>query len=135
MDLIQRTTKSIAYDSDDWLVDRHGLDCTETITVDTTAFTAGTHYAAVSGVPNELPFIPRGTPVKVSGTGANRVYVPAANADTTADGYLRSSVRIPATGNGRVGAALLWHGHVYMARLNNTFAPNALPPNVRHKVQ
>jgi hypothetical protein len=120
----QTVNQSVA--SNEWLASRHGTDAVDTITLDLTTFTAGTHYVA-SATTGKNPFIPAGTPVKKNGA----VYNPSANVDTTADGYLYKDVEF-VTGQTKAGAALLWHGEVVTAKLNNAFAPNAKPATVRH---
>lgn len=121
MDLMPRQTKSEAVQSAEWLLSQHGVDTALTITLNLATFIAGTHYVAADG------YIPAGTPVKI----ASGLYVPAANADTTAAGYLFQPIKVNA-GATRAGASLFWHGVVKKSALNNAFAPNALPPQIYH---
>jgi hypothetical protein len=121
MDLQPRQTLSQQVASAEWLLSKHGTDATLSITLDLSTFVAGTHYVAADG------YIPAGTPVKLNGS----LYNPSANADTSAAGYLYEPIKVNA-GQTRAGAALLWHGAVKTAALNNAFAPGAKPAQVFH---
>jgi hypothetical protein len=112
MDLTVRTVSHQAEDRA-WLGSAHGTDCTESITVATSEFTRARHF------PNG--FIPSGTPVALitSGdkAGTYGPYDPAkTNGQQTLAGHLFSSVAVTEPGP-NIGAALLWHGAVLIARL------------------
>lgn len=109
------TVKTVSYQSEDraWLGSAHGTDCTESITVTPTAFTRAQHF------PNG--FIPSGMPVALitSGdkSGLYGPYDPAkTNGQQNLAGHLFSAIAVT-DGGPNVGAALLWHGAVVIARL------------------
>jgi hypothetical protein len=122
MDLQPRTVLTQAVAKVDWLFSRHGTEATDTITLDLTTFTAGTHYVAADG------YIPAGTPIVKDGT--TNLYKPVASNATTCDGHLFREVPVN-SGQTKAGAALLWHGEVVLAKLP-TFAPNARAAHVRY---
>ncbi|MEU7905307.1 head decoration protein [Actinoplanes sp. NPDC049118] len=109
------SVKTISYPVEDraWLGSAHGTDCTESITVATSEFTRTTHY------PNGA--IPSGMPVALITSGDKAgLYGPYGPTETNGQqhlaGHLFSSIRVPDNG-ANVGAALLWHGAIVIARL------------------
>lgn len=97
-----------------WDLSPHGSEpgTTPSITLDVSAFTAGTHY------PNG--YLPSGLPLgKITATGLYGPYDAAVDpADGTEDcaGLLFASVKVP-TGAESVGGALKVHGFVDAAKL------------------
>lgn len=94
-----------------WLDSAHGINNARTEQVNTSAFTAGTHY------PNG--FIPSGTPVaKVGG-----VMVPYTSAEGTTTnagvlaGHLLTDVHIPAGSTANQPCAVLSHGRIKTAKV------------------
>lgn len=109
------TVTTISYQSEDraWLGSAHGTDATESFTVVPALFDRALHF------PNG--FIPSGMPVALvtSGehAGLHGPYDPTkSNGQQSLAGHLFSSVKVPANG-ANVGAALLWHGAIVIARL------------------
>jgi hypothetical protein len=98
-------------DDPSWLGSAHGTDSTETGTVDTALFTAGTHYPD--------GFLPSGTPLaKVTATGLYGPYTPGnAPAGTgTLVGFLIAP-RAVASATQRIAVGILTHGKVVEANL------------------
>lgn len=105
MDISPRSTSHVV-DDPSWLGSAHGTDATRTITLDTSAFTAATHYPD--------GFVPSGTALTlIAGTG---LYGPAADADAATGCFLYGAVEMR-TGGPDVGAAALDHGKVRESRL------------------
>ncbi|WP_030670678.1 head decoration protein [Streptomyces rimosus] len=105
--------KSEVFGQDDqsWLASAHGTDTARSITLDTSAFTAGTHY------PNG--YFPSGLPLgKITATGK---YGPYNNASTDGTevlaGFLFTSIAAPTVTTVDPQGALLWHGAVIEAKL------------------
>lgn len=101
------TVRSEAFGVEDrsWLGSAHGTEATRTITLDVSAFTAGTHYPD--------GYIPSGT--VVARNDSSGMYEPY-DGDNTAAGFLFNSVSVTA-GGADVGAPLLEHGMVIEDRL------------------
>ena len=106
------TVRSEAFGVEDrsWLGSAHGTEATRTITLDVSAFTAGTHY------PNG--YIPSGTVLgRITATG---LYGPYSNGGGgglgDAAGFLFNSVNVT-EGGPDVGAPLLEHGMVIEDKL------------------
>ena len=97
-------------DDPSWLGSAHGTDSTETVTLSTALFTAGTHYP--KGV------IPSGTPLaKVTATGLYGPYTPLdANGLGVLVGFLVAP-RAVASATQRIAAGMLTHGRVIEANL------------------
>lgn len=110
MDLSVRT-ETFGQDDQRWIGAAHGIDLARSITLDTSAFTAGTHY------PNG--YIPSGTPLgRITATG---LYGPYDNAgagglDVLA-GFLLTPIKPGAVATTDVGGALYEHGRVVEANL------------------
>lgn len=109
MDISPRTT-NYQVDDHSWLGSAHGVDSTESITLDVSKFTAGTHY------PNG--FIPSGTKVgKITASGKYGLYDDAlATGVEVLVGFLLGGVPVP-TGATSLGAAMFTHGKVREANL------------------
>lgn len=112
---ISVTTTAYQVEDRSWLLSEHGTDpgTTPSITLDVSAFTAGTHY------PNG--YIKSGTPLgKITATGLYGPYDNAAvDGRQTAEGLLFSSVKVPnpADTTVDVGGAMVVHGFVKLSRL------------------
>jgi hypothetical protein len=110
--ILAQTTESFGSDDQSWLGSAHGTDATETISLDTSLFTAGTHYPDgyfKSGIPlGEIT----ATPGK---------YGPYDNAATdgrqTLVGFLFAAVKAPSVNTIDPSAAMLTHGKVRASRL------------------
>lgn len=105
------TTESFGQDDQSWLASAHGTDSARTITLDTSAFTAGTHYPD--------GYFPSGLPLgKITASGLYGPYDGAAVDGTeTLAGFLFTSVKAPSASTVDPQAAMLWHGAVVEARL------------------
>lgn len=106
------SVKSEAFGGDDqsWLGASHGQDLGRSVTLKTSAFTAGTHY------PNG--YVRSGTPLgKITATG---LYAPYNNGATDGTdvlaGFLLTPVKMT-SGGADVGGSLFEHGRVVESRL------------------
>lgn len=109
MDIVP-VIETIGQDDQRWLGSAHGTTAGDTITLDASAFTAGTHY------PNG--YLPSGTCVSLN-TSTNK-YGPyttgGANGTGTAAGFLLTAVQVK-SGTSTPSGALYWHGEVVAANL------------------
>lgn len=104
MDLtIKRET--FGQDDQSWLGSAHGTQSTQTITLDVSTFTAGTHYPQ--------GWLKSGLPLQKLAGGKYGLWV------TTKElaGFLFTQVKAPANTATPVGAALHEHGRVIEAKL------------------
>lgn len=104
-------TDTFGQEDQSWLGSAHGTDATRSITLDTSAFTSGTHYP--SG------FFLSGLPLgKITATGKYAPYVDA-NSDGTQTlvGFLLTAVKAPSDTTIDPQGALLVHGVVVDAKL------------------
>lgn len=110
MDLSVRT-ESHYQDNQSWLGAAHGTDAGRSITLDTSAFTAGTHY------PNG--FFPSGLPLgKITATGMYGPYNNGASDGTEVlAGFLLTPVKPGSPTTVDVGGVLFEHGRVVEANL------------------
>lgn len=110
MDLSIRT-ESFGQDDQSWLGSEHGTGTARSITLDTSAFTAATHYPGgyfLSGLPLG----------KITATGKYAPYNGDATDGTeTLAGFLLSAVRAPADTTVDPQGALLIHGVVVESKL------------------
>lgn len=108
---LAQTTETFGQDDQSWLGSAHGTDAARPITLDTSAFTAGTHY------PNG--YFPSGLVLgKITATGLYAPYADGASDGTqTAVGFLFTAVKAPSVNTIDVQGALLWHGAVIKANL------------------
>lgn len=111
MDLTLRT-ESFGQDDQTWLGSQHGTDTARSITLDTSAFTANTHYPSgylLSGLPLG----------KITASGKYAPYNNAATDGTeTLVGFLLGAVRVnPADTTIDPQGALLLHGFVVESKL------------------
>jgi len=104
-------TETFQNEDQRWLGSAHGTSSGESITLDTSVFTAGTHY------PNG--YFPSGLPLgKITATGLYGPYDDAASdGRQTLVGFLFCTVDAPAVSTQDPQGALLWHGKVVEARL------------------
>jgi hypothetical protein len=110
MDLSIRS-ETFAADDQTWLGSSHGTSSARSITLDTSAFTSGTHYPD--------GFFKSGLPLgKITATGKYAPYSNAASDGTeTLVGFLLSPVKAPAATTTDVVGALLIHGIIVEAKL------------------
>lgn len=112
MDLSQRTT-TLGADDQSWLGSSHGTESTESVTLDTSTFTAGMHYDALGG--HFYSGIPIG---KITSGGKFGPYDNAASDGTqTLVGHLFDAVPVPLVNTVDPSGAMLVHGKVVEARL------------------
>lgn len=104
-------SETFAADDQTWLGSAHGTSSARSITLDTSAFTAGTHYPD--------GFFTSGLPLgKITATGKYAPYVDAAVDGTgVLAGFLLSPVKAPALTTTDVVGALLIHGVIVEANL------------------
>lgn len=110
MDLSVKT-ETWTGDDQSWLAANHGTDFGRSITLDTSAFTSGTHY------PNG--YFPSGLPLgKLTATG---LYAPYNDANSDGSnvlaGFLLTPVKAGVPNTVDVGGALLEHGRIVEANL------------------
>lgn len=107
---IRLTTEVSQVENRSWLGSRDGTDVTETVTLDVSKFTAGTHF------PNG--YIASGTVLgRITATGLYGPYDnAAADGREVAVGFLWNSTEV-ATGATRLGAPLQWRGVIKTNRL------------------
>jgi hypothetical protein len=110
MDLSIRS-ETFGADDQTWLGSAHGTSSARSITLDTSAFTAGTHYPD--------GFFKSGLPLgKITATGKYAPYSNAASDGTeTLVGFLLSPIKAPAATTTDVVGALLIHGIIVEAKL------------------
>lgn len=106
MDLSLRT-ESYGVDDQSWLGSAHGADSTESVTLDTSAFTAGTHYDELGG-----RFFSGIALARVAG---GKFGPAAAAADV--EGFLWASVSVPKSNTVDPSGAMLVRGTVRVSRL------------------
>jgi hypothetical protein len=112
MDLSLRT-ETFGVDDQSWLGSAHGTEATESVTLDTSTFTAGTHYDALGG------YFKSGIALGKITTGGK--YGPYDNAASdgreTLVGFLFGAVPCPKVNTVDPSGAILVHGKVREARL------------------
>lgn len=110
MNLTQRT-ESFGQDDQSWLATAHGTQTARSITLDTSAFTAATHY------PNG--YFPSGLPLGlITASGLYGPYDGAAvDGRETLVGFLFTAVDAPTDTTVDPSGALYWHGAVLAAKL------------------
>ncbi|WP_432160770.1 head decoration protein [Streptomyces sp. NRRL F-5630] len=109
--ILAQVTERFGSDDQSWLGSAHGTDSTETIVLDTSTFTAATHYPDgyfKSGIPLGL----------ITAGGKYGPYDAAAeDGRGTLVGFLFAAVKAPADNTLDPAAALLTHGKVRESRL------------------
>jgi hypothetical protein len=109
--ILAQTTEQFGSDDQSWLGSAHGTDATETISLDTSLFTAGTHYPD--------GYFKSGLPLgKITATGKYGPYSDAASdGRQTLVGFLFAAVKAPTDNTIDPSAAMLTHGKVRTSRL------------------
>lgn len=109
--ILAQTTEQFGSDDQSWLGSAHGTDATETIALDTSTFTAATHYPDgyfKSGIPlGRLTAGGKYGPYNGAATDGREVLV----------GFLFAAVKAPTVNTIDPAAALLTHGKVRESRL------------------
>jgi len=110
MDLSLKT-ESFTQGNQSWLGSAHGTDTARSVTLDTSAFTAGTHYPA--------GFFLSGLPIaKITATGKYGPYDDAAvDGRAVLAGFLFEAVKAPSVNTVDPNGALLMHGFVVESKL------------------
>lgn len=110
MDITLQPTETWTAEDRSWLGSRDGTEVTQTVTLDTSTFTEGTHY------PNG--YIPSGTVLgRITATGLFGPYDDAASdGREVAVGFLFSNTRVR-SGGPDVGAPIHWRGVIRTAKL------------------
>lgn len=110
MDISLQPTETWIAENRSWLGSAHGTDVTQTVTLDTSTFTEGTHYPD--------GFVPSGVVLgRITATGLYGPYDNAAgDGREVAAGFLYTSTRMR-SGGPDVGAPIHWHGAVIAANL------------------
>lgn len=105
------TTETFGQDDQTWIGAAHGIDMARSITLDTSAFTEGTHYPD--------GYFLSGTPLGViTATGLYGPYDDVAvDGRETLVGFLLTPIKAPSDGTTDVGGALYEHGRVVEANL------------------
>jgi hypothetical protein len=105
------TTQTFGADDQSWLGSMHGTQATESVTLDTSTFTAGTHYPD--------GYFKSGIPLgKITAGGKYGPYDGAAtDGRQTLVGFLFAAVKAPASNTVDVAGAMLVHGKVRSSRL------------------
>lgn len=110
MDITLQPTETFLAEDRSWLGSRDGTDVTQTVTLDTSTFVEGTHYAA--------GYIPSGTVLgRITATGLFGPYDNAASdGREVAVGFLYSNTKVR-SGGPDVGAPIHWRGVIRASRL------------------
>ncbi|MQT05403.1 head decoration protein [Streptomyces jumonjinensis] len=101
----------------EWLASKHGLDSTDTITLDLNLFTEGVHFETAEDC-DPYGRVFSGVPVaRVKESGLYGPYDPEATCGRQVlRGFVVAEVPV-APGQTRVPAALLWHGAVKASKV------------------
>ncbi|MFM9596082.1 head decoration protein [Streptomyces scabiei] len=119
------TTATTVTDDRTWLASLDGVHEAQTITVDTSKLTSGTHYTA--GTLNQpRNIIKSGIPLgKITASGLYAPYNSAASDGTQMlAGFLVAETAFT-PGSAKTAGALLWRGEVYASRLPVAFTAPA----------
>ncbi|MGW6531469.1 head decoration protein [Streptomyces venezuelae] len=108
---LTQTAETFGQDDQSWLASAHGTDNGRSITLDTSTFTAGTHYPT--------GHFPSGLPLgKITATGKYGPYNNAAADGTEVlAGFLLTAVDAPSANTIDPQGVLFWHGAVVEAKL------------------
>ncbi|MFE7129362.1 head decoration protein [Streptomyces sp. NPDC057638] len=129
---LQPITTSSSHTADRaWLGALHGTDSTETITLDLTKLTAGTHTAASTDTTQPYSRVLSGVPVgKITASGLYGAYDPVAvDGRQTFAGLVFAEVLFAPAAT-KTPAALLWHGTVVAAKVPGGIDPSKIAPSV-----
>ncbi|WP_128803057.1 MULTISPECIES: head decoration protein [unclassified Streptomyces] len=135
---LQPITTSTSYTADRaWLGALHGTDSVETITLDISKLTAGTHTAASTDTAQPYSRVLSGVPVgKITASGLYGAFDPAAtDGRQMLAGFVFAEVLFAPTAT-KLPAALLWHGVVVAAKVpggidTTKVAPSVTGPQIR----
>ncbi|MGW1064393.1 head decoration protein [Streptomyces aureus] len=129
---IQPIATSTSYTADRaWLASLHGTDSIETITLDLSKLTAGTHTAASTDSTQPYSRILSGVPVgKITASGLYGAFDPTANdGRQNLAGHVFAEALF-APGAAKAPAALLWHGVVVAAKVPGGIDVTKVTPSV-----
>ncbi len=119
------TTVSATYSAQrDWLASLHGTDQTETITLDLSKFTSGTHYTPSADPAQPYSRFLSGVAVgKITASGLYGPFTPAATDGTQVLAGVVFADTPFAPAATKLPAALLWHGVVRAAKVPGGIDP------------
>ncbi|WJV48877.1 head decoration protein [Streptomyces flavofungini] len=129
---LQPITTSTSYTADRaWLASLHGTDSTETVTLDISKLTAGTHHVASTDTAQPYSRVLSGVPVgKITASGLYGAFDPAATDGRQALAGFVFAETLFAPGATKVPAALLWHGVVAAAKVPGGIDPSKVTASV-----
>lgn len=109
-----------------WLASLHGTGDIDTVTLDLSTFTAGTHYFASTDTTVPYSRLLSGLPIgKITASGLYGLYsTGAADGRQNLAGFVFAEVLFNPTST-KIPAALMWHGSVKTAKLPVVVAPVA----------
>ncbi|WP_324787050.1 head decoration protein [Streptomyces sp. H51] len=116
---VQPVTTTLNLTADrSWLQSRHGTDSVDSITLDMSTFTSGTHYKPSTDTSIPYSRFLSGIPVgKITASGLYGLYqTGATDGRQNLAGFVFAEVLF-ALAQTKVPAALLWHGSVITAKL------------------
>ncbi|MFJ6604733.1 head decoration protein [Streptomyces lydicus] len=137
--ILQSITTSTSYTADRaWLGALHDTDSVETITLDLSKLTAGTHTAASADTNQPDSRVLSGVPVgKITASGLYGAFDPAAtDGRQNLAGHVFAEALFAPTAR-KVPAALLWHGVVVAAKVpggidTTKVSPSVTGPQIRY---
>ncbi|MEU3620457.1 head decoration protein [Streptomyces sp. NPDC006872] len=111
------TTQNLTADRS-WLASLHGTDSVDSVTLDMSTFTSGTHYSPSTDTDIPYSRLLSGLPLgRITASGLYGLYSTAApDGRQTLTGFVFAEVLFAPT-QIKVPAALLWHGSVRTAKL------------------
>ncbi|MQY11439.1 hypothetical protein SRB5_15570 [Streptomyces sp. RB5] len=124
---IQPISTSASYTANtEWLASLHGTDHTDTVTLDMSTFTAGTHFFASTDPAQPYSRLLSGLPIgKITVSGLYGLYATGAtDGRQNLAGFVYAETLF-APGATKIPAALLWHGVVRTSKLPVVVAPVA----------
>ncbi|GAA1154442.1 hypothetical protein F4556_005007 [Kitasatospora gansuensis] len=111
------TTANLAHGRP-WLASLHGTDQTETVTIDASKLTAGTHYVASTDPTQPYSRVLSGVPLgKITASGLYGPYDPAAADGRQILAGLVFDEALFAPGQPKIPCALLWHGSARASKI------------------
>ena len=129
---LQPITTSTSYTADRaWLASLHGTDSTETITLDISKLTAGTHTAASADTNQPYSRVLSGIAVgKITASGLYGAFDPTAtDGSQNLTGHVFAEALFAPSAT-KVPAALLWHGVVVASKVPGGIDPTKVTPSV-----
>ncbi|MGW1786833.1 head decoration protein [Streptomyces sp. NPDC002143] len=111
------TTQNLTADRS-WLASLHGTDSVDSVTLDMSTFTSGTHHSPSTDTDIPYSRLLSGLPLgRITASGLYGLYsTAAADGRQTLAGFVFAEVLFAPTQT-KVPAALLWHGSVKTAKL------------------